>query len=969
MNELRIPSATYRLQFHREFKFTDATDLVAYLHDLGISDVYASPVLTARPGSMHGYDVIDHSRLNPEIGTREEFNALSDQLRDREMGLVMDVVPNHMGIDDPENMWWRDVLENGPSSPYAMFFDIDWAPPKHDLRNRVLLPILGDQYGKVLENGEIQLQYADGGFFVAYYQRRFPLDPRSSRTILELALDHVRYVIEPQDPDLIELESIVTALGYLPERSVTEPDKVEERQREKEVAKRRLSRLAEDSGPVRRAIEAAVEELNGQRGDAASFDRLEKLLADQAYRLCYWRVAADEINYRRFFDINELAAIRVEEPEVFQAVHQVVLELVSEGRVSGIRIDHPDGLFDPERYFLELQARSRAAITGAEFVMPKLTVKGLDCAVYVAVEKILSHDERLPERWAVHGTSGYEILNLINGIFVDPRDREQLEQFYNSQIWHRRTDFDHLVYECKKLILGVSMSSELHVLARRLDRISEQHRWSRDFTFWSLHEALSEVVACFPVYRSYIRADSTAVSEEDRRHIESAVRSAKRLNPATDPSVFDFIGSVLLLEDPEDLSDSERAKRRNFVMRIQQLTGPVMAKGFEDTAFYRAYPLASLNEVGGEPQLFGGTLEDFHDRNLERLKDWPYGMSASSTHDTKRSEDVRARINALSEIVPEWVEAVTRWQAHNRDKKTIIERREVPDSNEEYLLYQILIGAWPLEEMDDDAYGEFVRRIVGYMEKALKEAKVHTSWVNPNTEYDKAVGQFVQAVLTRGDDNHFLKDLLDMNQRIAQAGMFNALSQLLVKMTIPGVPDFYQGTELWNLTLVDPDNRRPVDYPRRMELLNELRQREQESVEPLIDQLVSNWKDGRIKLFVTHKGLNYRRQSLDLFLNGSYLVPEVTGQQREHVVTYARGREGKAVLVVVPRWVMRLASPPLGEQAWSDTTLKLPEELANFKRWRNIYTGETLEATSESMLPLQRILARFPIALLDAEQE
>ncbi|MEK7834502.1 MAG: malto-oligosyltrehalose synthase, partial [Acidobacteriota bacterium] len=684
--QARIPSATYRLQFNREFTFKQAAALVDYLHNLGISDCYASPLLLARPGSQHGYDVTDHSKLNPEIGTEEEFVVFAQRLRQRGMGLMMDVVPNHMCIAGGGNRWWNDILENGPGSPFADFFDIDWHPPKSDLANKVLLPVLGEQYGRVLENQEIRIAYYRGAFFAQYYEMRLPIAPRTYTQILELVLPRVKAQLGETHADVLELESIITALSHLPSRTAIHPAKVKERRREKEIIKRRLASLATASETVRKAIKETLNDLNGVKGETHSFDRLEALLADQAFRLCHWRVAADEINYRRFFDINELAAIRVEDSTVFAAVHDLILRLIKQGLVTGLRIDHVDGLSDPSRYLydsqsanLVAQARARGeAETGKArrtFLMrqpPELTAELTDYVVkpcYLIVEKILCHNEVLRADWPVHGTTGYEFLNLLNGVFVDTSKASAFRRLY-ERFTGDAVKFDDLIYECKKLILRVAMSSELHVLARRLDRISEQHRYSRDFTLNSLQYALAELIACFPVYRSYINDGQTPVSAEDRGYVLSAIRASKRRNPATSPSLFDFIGSILLLDDPDDLNEAERTMRRDFVSRFQQLTGPVMAKGMEDTAFYRSYPLASLNEVGGDPERFGASLESFHFHNQRRARQWPNSLSATSTHDTKRSEDVRARINVLSEIPARWYRSVLRWQNLNREKKT-----------------------------------------------------------------------------------------------------------------------------------------------------------------------------------------------------------------------------------------------------------------------------------------------------------
>ncbi|HEU0183786.1 MAG TPA: malto-oligosyltrehalose synthase, partial [Blastocatellia bacterium] len=834
---VRIPVATYRLQFNHLFTLKQASAILDYLHCLGVSDCYASPLFMARPGSLHGYDVIDPTKLNPELGTREDFNEFSAGLKNREMGLLIDVVPNHMCIAGSGNQWWNDVLENGPSSRYALFFDIDWRPPKQTLANKTLLPILGDQYGRVLENQEIQLVYQRGAFFVNYYETRLPIASRTSIFILNAALDKLKGALDEAHPQRLEFESIITALSYLPPRTETDPEKVRERMREKGVAKRRLASLVAESREVSGALKKTVKEFNGVRGDARSFDRLEELLAEQAYLLCFWRVAADEINYRRFFDINELAAIRVEEPEVFAAVHELVFRLIKEGHVTGLRIDHIDGLHDPEQYLRHLQRGCRKALRrsiadrgpslrmiadyeakdGSQTRKPSPTTResaiirkqgphsAIDRPFYVVVEKILGPDEKLRESWAAHGATGYGFLNLLNGLFVDSQNAEAFGKLYR-RLAGVEADFGDVAYESKKLILETAMSSELHMLARRLDRISEQSRYTRDFTLNSLQRALAEVIACFPVYRSYIRskddkAGAEEVGEEDRRYISRAIRNAKRRAPTVSASIFDFIESILLHDseggERAEIDDDGWRERLEFVMRFQQLTGPVAAKGIEDTAFYRFYPLASLCEVGGEPRRFGVSPAVFHRRNRERLALWPAAMLATSTHDTKRSEDARARINALSEIPARWYRAARRWQNMNRGLKTAIEDAAAPDANEEYLLYQALLGAWPLSdcglriadcglkkaENQERNEGEdrglaghgggadetnpqsairnpqsnnpqsespqsFVQRIQEYMIKALREAKIHSSWLNPDEEYEQAVRDFISKALS-----------------------------------------------------------------------------------------------------------------------------------------------------------------------------------------------------------------------------
>jgi (1->4)-alpha-D-glucan 1-alpha-D-glucosylmutase len=994
----RFPRSTYRLQFSPEFRLRDACRVVEYLDALGVRDVYASPLFKARRGSLHGYDVTDHAYINPDLGRMADFKEFANTLRERGMGLVLDVVPNHMGIADDANTYWQDVLENGPSSRFATFFDIDWQPPKPDLAGKVLLPFLGDQYGRVLENGELRLAYARGAFWIRVYDRRLPAEPCTWVRILEPALEAARPHVSPHDADIIELESILTSLRRLPARTETGAERVTERHREKEVAKRRLARLLEDSRPIRSEIDRVIERFNGRRGDPRSFDELESLLADQAYRLSFWRVASDEINYRRFFDINELAAIRVEELEVFDMVHTLVLQLVRDELVTGLRIDHPDGLLDPEQYFRDLQEACRRASAerreehdaqrvasgaahggraapGRTADVPDAMAGGdaaTDRPFFVVVEKILSSEERLDLSWAVHGTTGYEFLNALNGIFVQRENSHRTTALYKG-FTGRSERYEDTMYRSKRVILDVSMSGELRVLSRYLDRISEQHRWARDFTLASLRGALREVIACFPVYRTYIRADTQTVSDEARRHVETAIAGAKRRNPVTNESLFDFIRTVLLLDDPPELHEAQRAARREFVMRFQQLTAPVTARGIEDTAFYRSHALSSLNEVGGEPERFGVTMEEFHGRNAERQAHWPRTMTSTSTHDTKRSEDVRARINVLSEIPDEWQNVLERWRRWNRPRKIAVDGLEVPDANEEYLFYQTLLGVWPLQLQYGAGGAEpaLVRRLQEYMVKASREAKLHTSWLNTNAAHEEALRVFVRNVMTPNPDAAFLGDVQKFVDRVAPAGAVNALAQLVLKMTSPGAPDVYQGTELWNLRLVDPDNRRPVDFTAHAALLAELQARAAEQPAALVRDLIGSWRDGRIKMYLTYKSLHRRRDNPHVLERGDYVPLEAHGARKQHVCAFARRYQNSWVVAAVPRLTAHLSAtvPDLaGESVWEDTALLLPRTAPD--TWTNVYSDAGVRTQRDDWgvrLPLAQLFAELPVAWLEAE--
>ncbi|HEX2079046.1 MAG TPA: malto-oligosyltrehalose synthase [Longimicrobium sp.] len=949
----RIPTATYRLQFNRDFTFRHATALVPYLAELGVSDLYASPYLQARPGSMHGYDIVDHKRLNREIGTRRDLARMSAALREHGLGHVLDIVPNHMGIAmgarGRRNRWWMSVLENGPSSDYARHFDIDWNPRNPELAGKVLLPVLGDQYGRVLEKGELRLVYEAGQFRIEYYENVFPAAPASTAAVLELALEKLSAPAD--DPDRMELESVAAALRRLPPARRRDPESVKERSRERIVNRRRLRDLVYRSDAVRQALDAAVAQFNGTPGDGHSFDALDRLLGEQAYRLAYWRVAAEEINYRRFFDVNDLAGVRVERGRVFQATHRLIRTLVHEGVVTGLRIDHPDGLYDPRRYLVNLQRMAMGLERTENF--------------YVLVEKILTGDEPLPDEWPVEGTVGYEFLNRVNGLFVAAANEEKMDAIYRA-FTGLRDDFETLVYEKKRLILRSSLVSELTVLTTLLDRISERNRCSRDFTWGSLRDALREVIACFPVYRTYIEAGSGAVTERDRGYVEQAVELAKERNRTTSPDVFDFVRNTLLLEWPDSLDPAAARQHERFVMKFQQLTGPVMAKGVEDTTFYVFNRLVSLNEVGGEPDRFGLSPEEFHAFNLERAERWPHALSTSSTHDTKRSEDVRARINVLSEIPELWSERVNAWHGFNAAKLRRDGKRPVPDANDEYLLYQSLVGAWPFGELDDQARQDFTGRVQAYMEKATREAKRHTSWLNPNAAYDEGLRDFVADVLA-GGENAFLDDLLPFQRTVARLGMVNSLAQTLVKIASPGVPDIYQGQESWDFSLVDPDNRRPVDYELRRGLMASIEAgRGEAGLRGAAREMVEGWEDGRIKLHVVQTALRMRLALPDAFTGGAYVPLPAEGDRAEHVVAFARTGEGAAAIAVVPRLVAALtrdrgfAIPEAAD--WAGTRIPLPGELAG--HYRNALTGEELRAGRHG-LDASEVFADLPIALLE----
>ena len=964
---MKIPTATYRLQFNRAFTFADANEIVHFLYDLGVSDAYASPIFKARSGSTHGYDVVDHGQLEPALGGAREFDRFARALKEHGMGLILDIVPNHMGIAETSNAWWMDVLENGPSSNYASYFDIDWRPVNPHLENKVLLPILEDQYGIVLEDGKLRLDFENGAFFIVYYDAKLPVAPRTYSAILSRANDRLSESLGKDDPHLLELQSILTAIGHLPPRTETDPEKLEERRREKEVIKRRVAALYQESDDVRNDVDSVVRQFNGQVGEPQSFDLLDQLIDAQPYRLAFWRVAGDEINYRRFFDINELAAIRTEIPEVFQATHQLILRLIAEGKVTGLRVDHPDGLRDPAAYLRQLQQSQLCPPSEMSSSSNGFNSRPL----YIVAEKILSKGETLPADWAVSGTTGYDFLNQVNRLFVRRSSRSAFDRIYRDFIG-AKSSYRELVNSRKKMIMLISLASEINALSHRLDDISERNRHYRDFTLNGLTFAMREVIACLSVYRTYTNGGNGEVSERDRRYIEAAVEEAKKRNPRTARAIFDFIGDTLTLRNLGRFGHEDRQAVIDFVLKFQQLTGPVMAKGVEDTAFYVYHRLISLNEVGGDPEAFGTSLEAFQRQNNARLKHWPHAMLALTTHDTKRGEDARARIDALSEIAPEWRAALTRWKRFNDSKKSVVDGEPAPDCNDEYRFYQTLVGAWPIGALDHEELVGFRERIATYMQKAIKEAKVHTSWVNPNEAYDRAVEDFVRQVLAVESDNGFMNDFNQFHSRIAYTGMLNGLSQTVLKMTSPGVPDFYQGTEFWDLSLVDPDNRRSVDFTQRRRRLDDLKRRENTDRAGLLVELLDQWQNGGVKMYLIYKTLNFRRQHKDIFQAGSYLPMYALGKFRENVCAFARRWHDDWIVVAAPRLLARIVAPgcsPLGESVWEDAVLPLPRETPD--TWRNILTGEVLAARKtkgeRQALPLHQIFKSYPVALLEAE--
>lgn len=934
------PVATYRLQFNRDFTFADAAAMVDYLHRLGISHIYASPYLKARPGSLHGYDIVEHDALNPEIGNEADHAALVAELHRHRMGQILDVVPNHMAVGGSDNAWWQDVLEHGEASRYAGYFDIDWRPADPTLHGRVLLPFLGDYYGKVLERGELCPVFdpESGTISVSYYGHCFPLDPRSYPAALAAA------------PALLDasararLGEVLAEFTALPPRGARLPVEGADRSEQARAAKRRLSGLCARHPEIGASIQRALAQLRGVPGDPSSFDALHELLEAQPWRPAFWQVATDQINYRRFFDINELAGLRVQCREVFDDTHRLVARLLAEGAVDGVRIDHPDGLADPQHYFERLQELAGRPL-------------------YVVAEKILAGWEHLPSEWPIAGTTGYDFAGVLNGLLVWPHSERRMNRIYR-RFTGLGTLFDELLYERKKHIIRGILSAELSVLGNLLYRIAQDDRDTRDFTRHGLLDAITETVACFPVYRTYITAD--AVSAEDRRYVEWAIAQAIKRSPGISTDLYDWLHDTLLLADAPRMSAQARIDRLEFTRRFQQYTAPVIAKGMEDTAFYIYNRLVSLNDVGFDPRVWSVSLAAFHHHNRERLTGWPDAMICTSTHDSKRGEDTRARIDVLSEIPEAWQIHLSRWARINGARKLIVDGRPAPSRNDEYLLYQTLFGIWPLEPEPD--LGELRVRIEDYMIKAAREAKLHTSWMRPGAGYEEALRHFTAALLHDPGRNPFLADFIPFVAEYRVPGLLNGLSQTLLRLTAPGVPDTYQGCELWSCSLVDPDNRRPVDYAMRRNMLDEL-----EALiaaggrESCARELLGSLPDGRVKLYVTWLTLQARRTHAGLYGRGDYEALEAIGAHAEHVCAFARTQGDRSAVSVAVRWFARLRKewpgPPVGEALWGDTWLRMPKAGC----WRDAYTDrlhETIIRDGVPLLPLAHVFATMPLALL-----
>ncbi len=880
------PRATYRLQLNANFNFSDVDNLIDYFASLGISHLYLSPCLQATTGSTHGYDVVNHNLINAELGKKVDLALLSQRLKDRGMGIILDIVPNHMAIRGPENPWWWDVLENGQASRYSRYFDVDWHSDSEDRSNLILLPILGNHYGIVLENGELKIKHQNGRFTLNYYENVFPIAPRSLSIILDLAW---------QESEINELGYLAGAFEQLPHASSGEVEKIQRRHRDKAVLEQFLQSLCQNLR-ITRILDEAVTKIN------ENFDLLDQLIGRQNYKLAFWKLSKYQIGYRRFFNINSLVGLRMEEEQVFKDSHRLIIDLANSRQIDGFRIDHPDGLYDPTSYFYRLRRECPESL--------------------IYAEKILEKNEELPSEWPISGTTGYDFLNLANGLFIDPEGQQRLkihwENFTNRQI-----DYAELVYESKKKIIRDLLGSDINRLATDLTSICENHRRYRDFAGPQLFHALVDVAAGMSVYRTYIQPETGKLSEDEEKVIDTAIDFARKHNQDQDSYIFDFIKDILTLK-------LAGRQENEFIRRFQQFTGPVMAKSLEDTVFFIFNPLTCANEVGGNPNQPSTSPREFYSWCERISRRWPLTMLAGSTHDSKRSEDIRARIDLLSEIPEEWEQATNEWQAINKKNRC----GKTHDANCEYLIYQTLFGCWPIS----------LERLSAFIQKALREAKEQTCWFSPNEEFELGMQNFIRKILA---DDDFIYSFEKFLQPLIIPGRINSIAQLTLRLTAPGIPDIYQGNEVWNAALTDPDNRRPVDFAALQEILKTITKAKAKDLFHRIGEDI-----GQAKLFVSQKILDLRKTTNVFHEPDSFKSIEVNGKFAGHIIAYMRGEN---VAVVVPRLFMKV------QNKWESTRISIPAG-----NWHDIFTGARVKPGKNK---IKDILKDFPVAVLIRDGE
>lgn len=893
---LRVPTSTYRLQLHKEFTFDDAAAVADYLCALGVSHIYCSPYLQAAPGSMHGYDVVSHQRVNQELGGQEGHDRFSARLKELGMGQVLDVVPNHMSLGK-ENRYWWDVLENGTSSRYASFFDIDWQPAEERLRDKILVPVLDDQYGRVLHRGGIRVVRAGNKFHVEAAGQALPVSPQTLPSILGRAAEIARSKT---------LSFLAGSFGRLPTPQYEDRRKVLALHNDKVVLYTLLERLCSEEQGVCDGIERSVEELNGNE------DALDDFLNQQNYRLAYWKTAGQQLGYRRFFDVNSLVGLRVEREHVFEETHALVLDWLKRGVLDGVRVDHPDGLRDPLEYLTRLRERAPDA--------------------WIIGEKILEPGEYLRENWPIQGTTGYDFMHVAGGVLVSSQGLQELTSVYLNFIGKDAAavlaDYTTMAHDKKINVSQEALGSDVNRLTTMFVEICESNRDRRDYTQTEIRRAIRELAACLDIYRTYIIPERGEITDEDRAHIAQATVCAKARRPDIDGDLFDFLRDVLT-------TIATGRRESEFVQRFQQFTGPVMAKGVEDTAYYCYNRLSGMNEVGGNPSGNGVSVAEFHAYHEKMQATHPLTMTALATHDTKRSGDVRARLAVLSEVPSRFASSIQRWSRMNAPFRRRAVAGPMPDANTEYLYYQTLIGAWPIT----------AERMQAYMLKAAREAKLQTTWIANNKEFEDALLEFVARTMEHAP---FVKDVEQFVERVKFAGRVNSLAQTLMKHTAPGVPDLYQGTELWDLSLVDPDNRRPVDYERRRAVFDEMRNMMGENVAA---RIMERMDDGMPKMWVIHQALQLRRERKESFgADAAYTPQVVNGAKSDHVIAYLRGA---SVATIVPRLTMKVMD------AWRDTAVVLPEGT-----WTNRLTGAAMNGGA---VPMRVLLRDFPVALLVRE--